>query len=277
MLESCRKPRLRAENAAPPTASPYTVTVTRAHEDVRRAQRLRHEVFAGELGAVLPHGDEGLDIDEFDEWCDHVTVRHEATGDIVGTCRVLLPERAAEFGRCYAESEFDLTSLMPLRERLVETGRSCVRADHRNGTVFALLWGGLARHLERTGHAASWLAGCVSVPLDDDGVSIAAAWELARAGHQAPPSYGVTPIVPWPVHDGERRRDETTAVRAVPGRATAVQGTVPPLLRWYLRMGGWVCGPPAWDADFKVADLFVLLSPDRIDRRYWDFFAAGAD
>ncbi|HET9519355.1 MAG TPA: GNAT family N-acetyltransferase, partial [Actinoplanes sp.] len=30
----------------------------------------------------------------------------------------------------------------------------------------------------------------------------------------------------------------------------------------------WVCGPPAFDPDFGVADLYVLLSMDRMDPRY---------
>jgi putative hemolysin len=47
---------------------------------------------------------------------------------------------------------------------------------------------------------------------------------------------------------------------------------VPPLLRGYLRLGAWVCGRPAFDPDFGVADLFVLLSLDRVDQRYLRFF-----
>jgi putative hemolysin len=36
-----------------------------------------------------------------------------------------------------------------------------------------------------------------------------------------------------------------------------------------------VCGPPAHDPNFGVADLFMMLSMERIDRRYWDFFLDG--
>jgi putative hemolysin len=65
-------------------------------------------------------------------------------------------------------------------------------------------------------------------------------------------------------------------LRVVPRRAW-LDGTtaepdpavaLPPLLRGYLRLGAWVCGPPAWDADFGVADFYVLLSMDRMDPRY---------
>ena len=47
---------------------------------------------------------------------------------------------------------------------------------------------------------------------------------------------------------------------------------VPPLLRGYLRLGAWVCGPPAYDPEFDAADLLVLLPLDRIDSRYLRFF-----
>ncbi len=104
-------------------------------EDVEAAQRLRHQVFADEMGARLHTTRTGLDIDPFDEHCDHLVVRDDRTGETVGTYRMLPPHRAAAAGGLYADGEFDLTSLAPLREMLVETGRSCVhrRSPQRRG------------------------------------------------------------------------------------------------------------------------------------------------
>jgi len=51
---------------------------------------------------------------------------------------------------------------------------------------------------------------------------------------------------------------------------------VPPLLRGYLRLGAWVCGEPAHDTDFGVADFFILLSLDRVDPRYLKHFLGEA-
>ncbi len=102
---------LTVDRPAQPTApTRYTVALARNEEDVRAAQRLRHDVFAGELGALLPSPQPGLDIDAFDAYCDHLLVREETTGQVVGTYRLLPPERAAVAGRLYSESEFDLTS-----------------------------------------------------------------------------------------------------------------------------------------------------------------------
>jgi putative hemolysin len=232
----------------------YSFLVARRDDEIRAAQRLRFNVFATELGATLHSPVPGLDVDPFDEFCDHLVVRDDLTGEIVGTYRMLPPERAAEAGRLYSDTEFDLAALAPLRDALVETGRSCVHPEHRSGAVVSLVWAGICRYLLLTGHR--WLAGCASVPLADGGAFAAGAWNLVRAKHYAPQEYRVTPLVPW--------RPDAAPVPARP--------VLPPLLKGYLRLGAWVCGPPALDSDFGVADLFVLLGLDRVDQRYLRFF-----
>lgn len=233
----------------------YEILVASTPAEVRDAQRLRHEVFAGELGATLHTTTVGLDIDEFDQLCDHLVVRETTTGETVGTYRMLPPHRAS--GRLYADGEFDLSALAPLRDVIVETGRSCVHPDHRSGAVINLMWTGIARYLHLHGHR--WLAGCASVPLADGGQQAAAVWQVAREHHLSPPRLRVRPHVPY-------------QFPAEQAPASASRSSVPPLLRGYLRLGAWICGAPAHDADFAVADFFVLLSLDRVDARYLKHF-----
>ncbi|MEU2117349.1 GNAT family N-acyltransferase [Streptomyces sp. NPDC016459] len=237
----------------------YVVEIATRQEDVRAAQRLRHLVFAGELGARLDGPEPGLDSDAFDAYCDHLLVREESTGEVVGTYRILPPDRAAVAGRLYSESEFDLTRLAPVRHDLVEVGRSCVHPAHRNGAVIALIWAGLARYMTRTGH--NWLAGCCSLPLADGGTLAAATWDTVKAKHLAPEEYWVTPHKLWSP-DGITRPEGRTEL--------------PPLLRGYLRLGAWVCGAPAHDPAFGVADLYVLLSLRRTHPRYLKHFLSLA-
>jgi putative hemolysin len=241
-----------------PAAAGYSVVVAAGVEEIRAAQRLRHRVFADEMGAVLRTPIAGLDVDEFDEFCDHLIVRDDQTGEVVGTYRMLPPHRAAAAGRLYSEAEFDLAALAPLRERLVETGRTCVHPDHRSGAVINLMWAGIARYLHL--HGYRWLAGCASVPLADGGVAADSVWSVVRSKHLAPPRLRVTPRRRIPLGEAP------TVHRAQPLAA------VPPLLRGYLRLGAWVCGEPAHDPDFGVADFFVLLSLDRMDPRYLKHF-----
>ncbi|MEV6298373.1 GNAT family N-acyltransferase [Actinoplanes sp. NPDC051861] len=237
--------------AAPTGTSGYTLLLADDASQVEAAQRLRHDVFAGELGASLPGAVDGRDTDEFDAYCDHLVVRDDATGDVVGTYR-MLPPRAAELaGRRYADTEFDLSALRPLRDHLVEIGRSCVHPDHRSGAVVNLMWAGIARYLHLNN--LRWLGGCASVPLGDGGHTAAGVRARVNAKHLSPPALRVRPRTPWVPAEG---------LLADPKVA------VPPLLRGYLRLGSWICGEPAYDADFNCADFYVLFSMDRLDPRY---------
>ncbi|MCF6525218.1 GNAT family N-acetyltransferase [Streptomyces sp. JJ36] len=245
-----------APSAATPAPARYTVSLARDADDVRAAQRLRHEVFAGEMGARLATPEPGLDIDPFDAHCDHLLVTETGSGAVVGTYRLLPPDRAAVAGRLYAETEFDLGPHAALRPDLVEVGRSCVHPAHRDGAVIALMWAGIARYLTDRGH--TWLAGCCSLPLADGGAEAAAVWETVAARHLAPAAYRVRPHLPW-------RPPQ-------PPAAPAARSALPPLLRGYLRLGARVCGEPAFDPGFGVADLYVLLDVRRTDPRYLRHF-----
>jgi putative hemolysin len=267
-----RTPQLLVTTPAFATTSRYTLLVTQQQADVRAAQRLRHRVFAGEMGAVLHTPEPGLDIDHYDAHCDHLVVREDSTGEIVGTYRMLSPDGARRTGGLYSETEFLIPTLAGLREALVETGRSCVHPDHRTGAVVNLVWAGIARYMLLTGYR--WLVGCASVPLRTpgapDGAFVADVWETVRARHLAPEQYRVAPRRPWDVETrGPVTRGPVTTGPVTPG--TRRPG-LPPLLRGYLRLGAWVCGPPAHDPDFGVADFLVLLSLDRVDPRYLRHF-----
>jgi putative hemolysin len=242
----------------------YSVVVASTPAEIQDAQRLRYDIFAGELGATLHCPQPGLDIDEFDEHCDHLVVRHENDGATVGTYRMLRPDRApgagaGRVGRLYSDGEFDLGALAPLRNLLVETGRSCVHPEHRNGAVINLMWTAIARYLHL--HSYRWLIGCASVPVGDGG-TVQDVWRVAHARHLAPPRLRATPWHRYPVVD--------------PDGAVPPPSVVPALLRGYLRLGAWVCGPPAHDRDFGVADFLVLLSLDRMNPRYLTHFLGTA-
>jgi putative hemolysin len=241
----------------------YSVMIASAEDEIQGAQRLRYRVFAEEMGAQLHTSRTSLDVDPFDRYCDHLVVRDESTGEVVGTYRMLPPHRAAAAGGLYSDTEFDLTSLAPLREILVETGRSCVHPDHRNGAVINLMWTGIARYLHLYGYR--WLAGCASVPLGARPGAAEAVWAVVSGKHLSPPRLRVTPRRPYEL--GEQPTEDRAQLLAA----------VPPLLRGYLRLGAWICGEPAHDPDFDVADFFVLLSLDRVDPRYLRHFLGEAE
>ena len=235
-------------------AAGIAVSWARHQDEVRAAQRLRYEVFAGEMGARLSTPVAGHDIDLFDDFCEHLLVRDEATREVIGTYRVLTPAQARRVGSTYSDTEFDLTRLRDLRERMVELGRSCVHAQHRHGGVILALWGALAGFMHR--NRLDTMIGCASIPMWHQGVTsgdaAASIWRQLSATHLAPIRYQVQPRLPLPVE----RLDGSLAVEP------------PALIRGYLRLGAKVLGAPAWDPDFNTADLPMLMRLEDLPSRY---------
>jgi putative hemolysin len=230
-----------------------SVGLATSEREILDAKKLRWRVFADELGARLPSRTPGVDHDFYDPYCQHLIARDEASGEVVGTYRILTPEAAHRIGGYYTEDEFDLVRLAHLKPYLVEIGRSCVHPDYRTGATITLLWAGLARFM--TERQYRYLVGCASVGMADGGRN-AVALHDALAGHLAPAEYRVTPRNPLPLD----------ALRE------PVSAEIPPLLKGYLRAGSWICGAPAWDPDFNTADFPILLSMDRLDGRYAKHF-----
>jgi putative hemolysin len=252
MLATAASPTCRAE-ASPARKRPPALQIAwaRHQDEVRQAQRLRHRVFVDEMGAridVPPGTPPGLDVDRFDDACEHLLVRtapsDASAAEVVGTYRVLTPAGARRIGGLYTEGEFDIRRLDALRPRMAELGRSCTAPEWRRGGVMLLLWGALGEFMERTG--LDYMIGCASIPMRDGGAHAASLWQALRATHLCEPRFRVLPRRPL----------------ALEGGGVDVHGDVeaPALIKGYLRCGGKVLGAPAHDPDFGVADLPMMLA-----------------
>jgi putative hemolysin len=227
-----------------------SIGMARTPAEVEEAQRLRYKVFAEEMGARLVSASEGIDRDIFDNYCEHLLVRNNGSNQVVGTYRILSPEQAQIIGGYYSETEFDLTRLLHLRDRMVEVGRSCVHSDFRDGATITQLWGGLADYMRQHNH--EYLIGCASISMGDGGHYAASVYHKVHKLHGAPAEYRVFPRCPLPMDALNKTLD----------------ATIPPLIKGYLRLGAYVCGEPAWDPDFNTADLFILLPLSRLNAKY---------
>ena len=234
------------------------VTWAKHQDEVRAAQRLRHDVFAGEMGARLNTPIPGHDIDLFDNFCEHLLVIDEPSGQVIGTYRVLTPVQAQRVGSTYSDTEFDLTRLRSLRDRMVELGRSCVHRDHRHGGVIMALWGALGAFMVR--NQLDTMIGCASIPMLLNGVATgdmaASIWRQVQATHLAPIEYHVRPRLPLPVEQLD----------------ASLEVEPPALIKGYLRLGAKVLGPPAWDPDFNSADLPMMMRIADLPSRYRKHF-----
>ena len=243
-------------------ASGIAVSWARHLDEVREAQRLRHAVFAGEMGAILPNTVPGHDVDLFDDYCEHLLVRDVATAEVIGTYRVLTPEQARRVGCTYSDTEFDLTRLRSIRDRMVELGRSCVHPDHRHGGVIMALWGALAEFMVR--NRLDTMIGCASIPMTHQGPhgmvggghAAASIWRQVREKHLASIEFHVRPRLPLPVEELDASLDVEP----------------PALIKGYLRLGAKVLGAPAWDPDFNAADLPMMMRLADLPSRYRKHF-----
>ncbi|MBG6074448.1 GNAT family N-acetyltransferase [Polaromonas sp. CG_9.11] len=246
---------------AVPLRGKISVSWARHQDEIREAQRLRYQVFALEMGATLPKILAGHDIDLFDDYCEHLLVRDTASGQVIGTYRVLTPTQVRRVGGTYSDTEFDLVRLRSLRARMVELGRSCVHADHRHGGVILALWGALAEFMGR--NQLDTMIGCASIPMQHQGVlgghAAASIWRQVRQTHLADIEYRVTPRLALPVE----QLDDSLVVEP------------PALIRGYLRLGARVLGAPAWDPDFNSADLPMMMRVSDLPARYLKHFSTS--
>ncbi len=219
----------------------YRVRLAESPDDLRAAQALRFLVFNVELQEGLARSFAScLDIDEFDEVCDHLLVEDSRTGEIVGTYRLQTGESAGCHHGYYSAREFDFATFETMRAQMLELGRACIHHEHRSYAVLSLLWRGIGQYASR--HNTRYLIGCSSLTSQDAGVG-AATWQRL-ANHLAPPRWRTLPM---PEH-----------VCALDQPAAHAPKT-PKLLAAYLSLGAMLCGPPAIDRDFGTIDFLTLV------------------
>lgn len=252
-------------------AGRYRVKLAETALEREAAQRLRFRVFVEEMGAQASDAERAArrEWDDFDPYFDHLILETldpvaDPLDRVVGVYRLMRGEVAEAGPGFYGASEYDLGPILRSGRRAVELGRSCVAREHRGGPGMHLLWNGLAAYvLERE---IELLFGVASFPgTDVDGIS--EALSLLYHAHLAPPDLRVRA---WPEHFVEMNRmpeEEVDAARAL--RA------VPPLIKAYLRLGGFVGDGAYADVDFNTLDVCVVMDTGRMTDRYRQFYERG--
>ncbi|WP_374636834.1 GNAT family N-acetyltransferase [Paracoccus sp. (in: a-proteobacteria)] len=236
--------------------------------DLLAAQRLRYRVFVEELGgdgALVDHT-RRLERDEFDPVVDHlILVDNRRSRDdldhVVGVYRLLPGERAAEFGRFYCDSEYDLAPLRASGRSLLELGRSCVDPAFRGGAGLMLLWSALAEYV--LSRDIDILFGVASFH-GTDAASLAQPLSWLHHNHLAPPN-----LRPHALADARQSMALIPAERL--DRRAAMLG-MPALIKAYLRVGGQV-GEGAWiDHEFNTTDVFLLVDTKSMSQKHRKFY-----
>ncbi len=243
------------------------VRLARDAAEIRAAQRLRAEVFFGEMGATpdVAARESGLDADAFDAVADHLLVldhdRGEGAAAVVGTYRLIRREAAARLGRFYSEDEYDIGPVRDFPGEVLELGRSCTHADYRTRGTLQLLWGGIAAYVFR--HRIALMFGCASLPGTDLDANAA---QLSYLHHHHLAPEGLRP-------------------RALPGRFAAMDRLpagafdakramldLPPLIKGYLRLGGFVGEGAVVDHAFNTTDVCIVVKTDQVTDKYYKHY-----
>lgn len=253
------------------------VRLARSADEIAAAQALRYRVFVDELGAVPNEAARasGRDADRFDEYCDHLLVIDHAKGEgpasIVGTYRLLRRSVADRHEGFYTATEFDIARALSLPGELLELGRSCVDAQHRTRPTMQLLWKGIAAYV--FAHDVKLMFGCASLP-GTDPAAHAAALSYLHHNHLAP-----EPIRARALPHLHVAMDMLPAGAAGHGDALAafdartVIAALPPLIKGYLRLGGYVGDGAVVDAEFNTTDVCILVVTDSVTDKYFKHYS----
>jgi putative hemolysin len=254
---------------------PLEVRLARNASEVTAAQEIRFRVFYEELGARrdAAHAQEERDADRFDAVCDHLLVFDSGLSGpdhrrIVGTYRLLRQEVAAAAGGFYSNDEFELERLVERHpgRRFLELGRSCVLPEYRSKRTIEVLWQGIWAYISHFG--IDVMTGCASF---HGTVPAAHAEALSYLAHHC-------------------RTKPQWDVRAVPGRYSAMDlmpreeinaksaiGSLPPLIKGYLRLGAKIGDGCVIDYDFATTDVFIVLPVAEINARYVNYYGTEAE
>nr|WP_246232753.1 GNAT family N-acetyltransferase [Aurantimonas aggregata] len=249
------------------------VRLARSPAEVKAAQQLRYRIFYEEMSAQPSKFQKMTrrDRDGFDRYCDHLLVIDQSrtgpiTERIVGTYRLMRSDAAALAGGFYTAQEFDIGPMLARHKgkRFLELGRSCVLKEYRGKRTVELLWQGIWSYV--LAHDIDAMFGCASLA-GTDPEALAARLAFLRENAAAPAEWHV---------------------RALPSRGTFLSSSVqiadprraladlPPLLKGYLRVGGYIGEGAVVDHQFGTTDVLVVLPRERINPRYIGHYGADA-
>jgi putative hemolysin len=232
--------------------------------EIDAAQALRFRVFCDEMGATLDPAMVAAkrDRDEFDAVADHLLIVDHALGSgrdaVIGTYRLIQQAAANKVGRFYSADEYDIAPILAFPGRILELGRSCIHADYRGRAAMQLLWRGIAAYVFQ--HRIDIMFGCASLPGTDPD---ALATELSYLYHHhlAPPALRPRAVA-------GRYVDMCRAAPApIDPRRVLVQ--LPPLIKGYLRLGGFVGDGAVIDRSFNTTDVAVVVKTDLVTDKYY--------
>jgi len=221
----------------------YVARIAEDRCDIEAAQALRQLAFAGQDAK----GD--LDYDHFDAQCTHFLVEERDTGQLVCCFRILPLSGGAEIDRSYSAQFYELSALTCFDGPMVEMGRFCIHPGKADPDILRVAWGAMTRYVDDNN--VEMLFGCSSFK-GTDAASYLDAFTMLKDRHLAPRRWWPQVKAPSVFRFAQMLRQRT------PNPKAAMQA-MPPLLRTYLMMGGWVSDHAVVDQKMNTLHVFTGL------------------
>ena len=221
----------------------YRVRIAQTHQDVRAAQELRAIAFSG-------RDDEGdVDRDGFDEICTHILVEERGGGRPVCCFRMMPLAGGAEIERSYSAQFYELSALGSFEGPMVEMGRFCIHPDRTDPDILRVAWGAMTRYVDD--HGVEMLFGCSSFE-GTEAERYFDAFAMLKDRYLAPRRWLPRVKAPAVFRFAQKLRRRKPDVRLA-------MRCMPPLLRSYLMMGGWVSDHAVVDRQMNTLHVFTGL------------------
>jgi len=256
------------------------VRLAETAEDIDAAQALRYRVFYDEMGALPTPEMEARrrDFDQYDEHCDHLLVidhMRKSGSKIIGTYRLIRREAAATCGGFYSCGEYDILPILEYPGEILELGRSCIDAEYRTGAVMQILWRGLSAYIFR--HSVALMFGCASLP-GADPAAHALPLSYLYYHHLAPPALR-TKALPERYVDmrlmPREAFDPDVAFNTMKLDPRSGSNSLPPLIKGYIRVGGFVGDGAVIDTQFNTTDVFIIVKTELVTEKYIRHYERG--
>tara|TARA_B100000029_G_scaffold324513_1_gene316957 strand:+ start:521 stop:1330 length:810 start_codon:yes stop_codon:yes gene_type:complete len=242
----------------------HEIRLAQDETEVDAAQELRYRVFYEEMKAK-PSKHSNLikrDIDRFDEHFEHLLVLDHGRGEsisdkVVGTYRLNRKENAEASIGYYTSTEYDISSLINKPYEILELGRSCVDVAYRNGAIMQLLWKGIAAYVFH--YDIKLMFGCASLQgTKIDLLSVPLSY--LHHNHLAPSNIRPRALSDRFISMDIISKNNLDIIKA--------RKSVPPLIKGYLRLGGYIGEGAVIDNQFNTVDVCIVLQTDKVTSRY---------
>ena len=213
-------------------------------EDILTVQRLRYRAFIADTGAQKDKN--GLDQDPFDQVCNHVMIEDISERKLLCCFRMMTLNDASKISDSYSAQYYELSALKKFNGPMVEMGRFCIDPLVKDPNVLRLAWAAMTKYVDD--NKVELLFGCSSFKGTDE-QAYADSFAMLRDRYLGPKRW--LPRVKAP-----KVFRFAAKLRLAPNPKNAMR-SMPPLLKTYLLMGGWVSDHAVIDRHMNTLHVFT--------------------